>query len=472
MFTPASSSFSNRPTRSRFGRSSGPARSYGQSPRRAEGSTGSYGYGRPSGDAARPGRSYGSRPMGSRPYGAAPSGGRSGRPAGRYGAPRGFAPRGQASRRGGRSESIAASRYIRAAVIKPAEEVVIPTTKYTDFPLHPSLLANIAKKGYVNPTPIQDQAIPHIMAGKDVVGVANTGTGKTGAFLIPTIEKIGHNPTTKALIIVPTRELAEQIQQELTSLTTGIEIYSTLVIGGASMIRQITSLRRHTHFVIGTPGRIKDLIERKVLNMSNFSVFVLDEVDRMVDMGFIQDIKYLVSLLPEVRQSLFFSATISPDISQVMAKFLKDPVTIRIKSTSSTVDSVNQDVVRVPHGMTKWQVLEPLLKKDGFTKVMIFVRTKRGADDLTGRLLDAGFQAGAIHGDKPQRARQIAVREFKNYQTDILVATDVAARGIDIPDVTHVINYDEPATYDDYVHRIGRTGRAGKAGTALTFIAG
>jgi superfamily II DNA/RNA helicase len=348
----------------------------------------------------------------------------------------------------------------------------MPTTKYADFPLHESLLSNILKKGYIHPTPIQDQAIPHIMSGKDVVGIANTGTGKTGAFLIPTIEKIGHNPQTKALVVVPTRELAEQIQQELSSLTIGIQIYSTLVIGGASMGRQISSLRRHTHFVIGTPGRIKDLIERKALNLSTFSVFVLDEVDRMVDMGFIQDVKYLVSLLPPVRQSLFFSATISPAISQVMSVFLKDPVTVRIKSTSSTADNVNQDVVRVPHGKTKWDMLEPILKQNGVVKTLIFVRTKRGADDLTTKLLRAGFQAGSIHGDKPQRARQIAIRNFKDYTLDILVATDVAARGIDIPDITHVINYDEPGTYDDYIHRIGRTGRAGKTGQALTFVAG
>lgn len=441
MFSPVSSAFSNRPTRSRFGSSSS----------RMGGS--SRPYGRPAGGSGGP-RSFGGR-----------------RPS--YGAPtRGFPNRGPARRGGGRSENIASSRYIRAAIIKPVEEVVMPTTKYADFPLHESLLANILKKGYIHPTPIQDEAIPHIMAGKDVVGIANTGTGKTGAFLIPTIEKIGHNPQTKALIVVPTRELAEQIQQELSSLTVGIQIYSTLVIGGASMSRQITSLRRHTHFVIGTPGRIKDLIERKVLNLSAFSVFVLDEVDRMVDMGFIQDIKYLVSLLPPVRQSLFFSATISPAISQVMNVFLKDPVTVRIKSTSSTADNVNQDVVRVPHGKTKWDMLEPILKQNGVVKTLIFVRTKRGADDLTTKLLRAGFQAGSIHGDKPQRARQIAIRNFKDYTLDILVATDVAARGIDIPDITHVINYDEPGTYDDYIHRIGRTGRAGKTGQALTFVAG
>jgi superfamily II DNA/RNA helicase len=369
-------------------------------------------------------------------------------------------------------EQIPAHRYIRKAIVQVQQEPIVSTQKYTDFPLHESLLTNIAHKGYAHPTPIQEQAIPHIMAGKDVVGIANTGTGKTGAFLIPTIEKIGHNPQTKALVVVPTRELAEQIQQELTSLTVGIRISSTLVIGGASMHRQIMSLRRHTHFVIGTPGRIKDLIEQKVLNLSTYSVFVLDEVDRMVDMGFIHDIKYLVSLLPPVRQSLFFSATISPEISQVMGAFLKDPVTVRIKSTSSTSDSVNQDVVRIPPGKTKWDFLEPLLKQDGVVKTIIFVRTKRGADDLTSKLIRAGFQAGSIHGDKPQRARQIAIKSFKDYTLDILVATDVAARGIDVPDVTHVINYDEPATYDDYIHRIGRTGRAGKVGQALTFVAG
>lgn len=340
---------------------------------------------------------------------------------------------------------------------------------FSYFGLHSAIEHNIAKRGFERPTEIQEVAIPHIMQGKDLIGIANTGTGKTGAFLLPLIHSFYNSRRGRALIIVPTRELAEQIRGELQHFARDLGLYSALCIGGTSLYRQIGDLRRNPHFVIGTPGRLKDLIERNVLNMSLFTHFVLDEVDRMVDMGFIRDIEYLISLLPEKRQSLFFSATIPPQINSILQKFLKDPVTVSV-STATTSENVDQDIVKIPVGTSKLSVLAALLAKEEYRKVLVFTRTKRGAEGLSNSLYKQGFKTVSIHGDKPQAKRQQAIRLFKDGVAEILVATDVAARGIDIPDITHVINYDEPATFDDYIHRIGRTGRGNQKGIALTFV--
>ena len=361
------------------------------------------------------------------------------------------------------------TQFVKKAILTTEVEVYNPKHRFADFEIHSKLKTNVAAKGYVHPTPIQDGVIPHILAGRDVVGIANTGTGKTAAFLLPLIHKTFKHKTEKVLIIVPTRELALQIEDELRVFSHGSGLNASLCIGGAHIAEQLRSLARNPSFVIGTPGRLKDLIERKKLDLSGFGNIVLDEVDRMLDMGFINDIKYLVSLMQSPRQSLFFSATMPREIAELAKKFLNDPVTITIKSRA-TSENVDQDVIHVGPKEDKIEVLHNLLLKPELHKVLIFGRTKHGVDKLAHRLDERGFKVDSIHGDKSQSQRQRALRQFSQDQISILVATDVAARGLDIPDVTHVINYELPENYEDYIHRIGRTGRGDKKGNALTFI--
>ena len=357
--------------------------------------------------------------------------------------------------------------------IKKAKEPTLPVNtlqkSFSDFDISDYLKVNIQNKGYTIPTPIQNQAIPSILAGRDLIGLANTGTGKTAAFLIPIINKIFRDRREKAFIVTPTRELAVQINDELRSFSANMSIYSALLIGGSNMYRQVKDLKRFPHVVIGTPGRLKDLIERKQLRLHDFQTFVLDEVDLMVDIGFIADVKYFLSFLPSVRQSLFFSATISPKVREILQAFVKNPVTVSVKY-QDTAENVDQDVVRVTNRDKKVDKLHDLLIKDGFEKVLIFGKTKHGIEKLHKELYFRGFKVGAIHGNKTQGHRQRVLQSFKADQINILLATDVASRGLDIPNVSHVINYDLPQTYDDYIHRIGRTGRAGKTGVALTFV--
>jgi len=339
---------------------------------------------------------------------------------------------------------------------------------FENFKISEQLLKNIIDKGYTVPTQIQDQTILPILEGRDVIGIANTGTGKTAAFLIPLIDKVRKNNLEKVLIVTPTRELAFQINEELIAFSKGMNIGSALCIGGSSMFRQVERLRRSPQFVIGTPGRIKDHIQRKSLNLQNFRNVVLDEVDRMVDIGFIKDIKFMVSLLPSPRQSLFFSATVDHRTREILGAFVHDPITVSVKTTE-TSENINQDIIKVKQGQ-KVDQLHDLLRLEGYDKVMIFGRTKHGIEKLTKMLIERGFKAASIHGNKSQGQRQRALTEFKQGYVQLLLATDVASRGLDIDDVSHVINYDVPATYDDYVHRIGRTGRAGKTGSAVTFV--
>jgi len=344
-----------------------------------------------------------------------------------------------------------------------------PQNLFSDFAFNHQLKKTIAARGYKQPTPIQDQAIPAVLAGHDVVGLANTGTGKTAAFLLPLINKIILNPQEKVLIMTPTRELAVQIQEEFLSFAKSLRIFAVVVIGGASMGRQISELRRQHNLVIGTPGRIKDLLSRRSLNLSQFNNIVLDEADRMLDMGFIGDIKNILAQAGKKKQTLLFSATFPREIEGLIKDFLIDPKRIAIK-TKEISSQIDQDIVRIKSGQEKSDVLGNLLKQKHFNKVLVFTRTKHGADKLCKKLVQTGFKAEAIHGNKSQSKRQIALRKFKNNLTDILVATDVAARGLDIPNVSHVINFDVPATHEDYIHRIGRTGRIDQKGTALTFI--
>ena len=344
-----------------------------------------------------------------------------------------------------------------------------PTHRFADFPVDARLQGNIARKGYTTPTPIQDEAIPHILAGRDIVGIANTGTGKTGAFLIPLLDKVVKNRKERVLIIVPTRELAQQIDEELEGFARGSGFLSVCAVGGININPQIRRLREDPYFVIGTPGRLKDLMDRRALDLSKFATVVLDEADRMLDMGFINDMKFILSHMPKVRHTLFFSATLSREIEALIGGFLKDPVRVSVK-TGETADGVHQDIVRVERGVNKLDVLHALLSKPEFSKVLVFGRTKHGVEKLSKVLSQRGIAAESIHGNKNQNKRQKALDLFKGNRVQVLVATDVAARGIDVADVTHVINYDLPTTYEDYVHRIGRTGRAGKRGKALTFI--
>ncbi len=373
-------------------------------------------------------------------------------------------------RRGFGGERIDVSKFINKSFITERVEHFVPEHNFDDFKIAEKLKKNIVTKGYAVPTPIQDKIIPHILRGEDVVGIANTGTGKTAAFLIPLINKVLANPKVeKVLIVVPTRELAIQIDQELRGFTFGLNIFSVCVVGGAPISKQLRDLRYHNNFIIGTPGRIKDLIERKAINLSGFETVVLDEADRMLDMGFINDMKFMMAKMPVKRHTLFFSATISREIEGLIKEFLKNPVTISVK-TGDTAMNVEQDIVRVRSGDNKMDVLHDLLIQTGFKKVLIFGKTKHGVEKLSKALLERGFKAESIHGDKNHSRRQHALKMFKNDQVQVLVATDVAARGLDIADISHVINFDIPATHDDYVHRIGRTGRGDKKGKALTFV--
>ena len=339
---------------------------------------------------------------------------------------------------------------------------------FSTYILTDKLKRNIKEHGYSIPTAIQEKAIPEILAGRDIIGIANTGTGKTAAFLISLINKAYRDRNQRVLIVVPTRELAIQIRDEFRIFAKGTDLEVVALVGGADIKRQIYALRLQPHFVIGTPGRLKDLIGRKTLNLMLFQNVVLDEVDRMVDIGFIKDIQYLISLLPKIRQSLFFSATVDNKTQEILRSFVSNPVTISVKQQDAT--NIDQDIVRIRGSASKINVLHDLLIRTGFDKVLIFGRTKWGIQKLTNELINRGFNAAAIHGNKSQNQRQFALQQFKNNKIQVLLATDVASRGLDIENVTHVINFDAPASYDDYIHRIGRTGRAGKKGIALTFV--
>jgi superfamily II DNA/RNA helicase len=368
-----------------------------------------------------------------------------------------------------RTQDIHHSRFVNKAEPLAQEEVFVPTFRYADLPLDAELRTAVTRKGYDTPTPIQDATIPLILRGKDVVGIANTGTGKTAAFLIPLIQKVRSTRGEQVLIITPTRELAIQIDDELRALTRGMRIFSVVCVGGVGISPQLRALRQQNDFVIGTPGRLKDLIDRKALFPEDINTIVLDEADRMLDMGFINDMREVMRIMPKERQTLFFSATMSPDIQKVIGEFLHNPEQVSVKKRD-TSKNVDQDVVHIKPTEDKVDVLHAHLKQAGFEKVLVFGRTKHGVEKLTKQLIRRGVSADSIHGNKNHSQRVRALDSFKQGKTQVLVATDVAARGLDIPSVSHVINYEVPTTYDDYVHRIGRTGRADKKGIALTFI--
>ncbi len=436
-------------------RSSG-STAYGSRPRTAAGS--SFG-GRSSGG------SYGSRPQ---------SGGYSSR--GSFGG-RSSSFGGGRSSGGGRGKTKMRGEYIDTAkfIYKPtADDLKVKTHEikhtFADFGFSQMTNANLARRGYVTPSPIQDKSIPLTMKGHDIIGLARTGSGKTAAFLLPLIQKAEQNPDTQVLILAPTRELATQINTELRDFTQGMRIFSTVCVGGLPIYRQIQDLKRRNNFIIATPGRLKDLADRGVVKYNNVSAVVLDEVDHMLDMGFVDDITAILEQLPKERQSFFFSATMPPRIKALMDRFLKNPEVVEIESTGSSAKSVEQDVVRITDKAQKIPKLLEILEDAEAERTLIFVETKAGVEKLSDELEFHGYKVGYIHGDKPQRARQRTLDDFKTGKTQVMIATDVAARGIDIKDVTHVINFTIPQTHNDYIHRIGRTGRAGKTGKAFTFV--
>ena len=377
---------------------------------------------------------------------------------------------GKSGRRGPAKKYIHPSKFINKAVAKAEETPYEATHQFKDFPFGSELHHNIAAKGYTTPSAIQDQAIPHIIEGRDVIGLANTGTGKTAAFLLPIIERqSGIMLRPSVLIVAPTRELAQQIDEQFREFSKGMGLYSTLIVGGMNIDRQIRDLKRRPHVIIGTPGRLKDLLQRRLLQLKNMTTLVLDEADRMLDMGFLPDIKQIVEAMPRERQTLFFSATITPDIEAVVKDFLRDPATVSVR-TSETSEHVEQDVIEARDKSHKVELLTELLDRDGYDKVLVFGETKYGVQRLSDHLDNTGIPSVAIHGNKNQSQRSKALKLFRDEKVRVLVATDVAARGLDIPNVSHVINFDTPQTYEDYVHRIGRTGRGGAKGHAHTFI--
>ncbi len=348
-------------------------------------------------------------------------------------------------------------------------ENFIPEHSFSDFIIRDELKNAVLKRGYKEPTPIQDRAIPHILKNVDILGIANTGTGKTAAFLVPLINKVLNDRKEQVLIVTPTRELALQIENELKALVFGMGIFSVSCVGGAPIYPQLRALKHKNNFVVGTPGRLKDLIDRKSIILSSWKTIVLDEADRMLDMGFVEDMKFIMNGMPKDRHTLLFSATVSKEIEKMINDYLKNPVKISVK-TGDTAKNVDQDIVKIVRGSSKIDTLHTLLNGKDFVKVLVFGRTKHGVESISQTLLEKGIKAESIHGNKSHSQRQKALKSFKDGHVQALVATDVAARGLDIADVSHVINFDIPATYDDYVHRIGRTGRGNKKGKALTFI--
>ncbi len=372
--------------------------------------------------------------------------------------------------RGPAKKYIHPSKFINKAIEKADEIPYVSTHKFADFPFSPQLMHNIIEKGYEIPSAIQDQAIPHIIEGRDVIGLANTGTGKTAAFLLPIIERqTGISLRPSVLIIAPTRELAQQIDEQFREFARGLDLYSALIVGGVSVDRQIRDLKRRPNFIIGTPGRLKDLMNRRLIRLENTTTLVLDEADRMLDMGFLPDIRAIVNEMPKERQTLFFSATITPEIQILVNTFLNNPETISVR-TSETSEHVEQTVIEARDKNHKVELLTEMLKGKDYDKVLIFGETKFGVQRLSDHLDNSGIPSVAIHGNKNQSQRQRALKQFKDERVRVMVATDVAARGLDIPNVSHVINFDTPQNYEDYIHRIGRTGRAGASGKAHTFI--
>jgi len=348
---------------------------------------------------------------------------------------------------------------------------------FNDLRLIKPLILALDKKGYTQPTPIQQQSIPHILEGKDLFGCAQTGTGKTAAFALPVLQLLSqkklNNPTNKsikALILAPTRELALQISQSITDYGRNLGISHTTIFGGVGQKAQTMALQRGVDILVATPGRLLDLMNQGFVKLNNIEHFILDEADRMLDMGFINDLRKVIAKLPAKKQTLFFSATVAPDIMKLAHTLLVNPVSVSVTPVSSTAELIHQSVYFVKKE-NKRSLLNHLLLDNTIHNALVFTRTKHGADKVVKELIKTGIKAEAIHGNKSQSARERALKGFKNSQIRVLVATDIASRGIDIDKLSHVINFEIPEQAETYVHRIGRTGRAGASGKALSFCA-
>jgi len=378
---------------------------------------------------------------------------------------------GGGGRRGPKKQYINPEMFVNKTVVLSEKPVAhVPEHMFSDFGFNKIIEDNLDHAGFVAPSAIQDKTIPFALEGRDVIGLANTGTGKTAAFLLPILNRLYKTRAQQSvLIMAPTRELAQQIDEEFKKFSHGMKLYSAICVGGVNIMGQIRMLKRNPHVIIGTPGRLKDLENRGMLRLQDVDTFVLDEADRMLDMGFVNDIREIAAMLSPERQTLCFSATISPGIKGIIHDFMKNPEMVSVK-INETSDHIYQDVVVYDNDGHKKDLLLEMLKTSEFEKVIVFGETKFGVQRISDGLETHGIKAHAIHGNKSQSQRNRALTAFKTDRAQVLVATDVAARGLDISDVSHVINFDTPQSYDDYVHRIGRTGRGGKNGTALTFI--
>lgn len=376
---------------------------------------------------------------------------------------RGNKPRGRQQKKA----YIHPSKFVQPATPQQVDEYVSEHT-FEDFNFSELIRKNLNSMGYERPSPIQDQTIPKALQGHSILGVADTGTGKTAAFAVPLLNRLILEPKSKAIILAPTRELAEQIEQQCRLIAKGSGLDGALLIGGTSMSRQLSELKYNPRIIIGTPGRMKDHLTRGSLKIHDCNIVVLDEVDRMLDMGFVHDITHILSHVNDDRQSYYFSATLDERVRNIIEKFTSEITHVSVKS-GNTSRNVEQNII-THNDINKVDKLHDILIQETTSKTIIFDDTHRLVEKLSKELASRGFQAEAIHGGKSQSQRQRVLKRFKNNDFKVLVATDVAARGLDVSDVTHVINYSLPQSYDDYVHRIGRTGRAGKVGKALTFV--
>lgn len=374
------------------------------------------------------------------------------------------------------TQTIPTAEIPSSAAPVPAAPAVAAQVCFADFGLAPEILKALDAQGYVHPTPIQAQAIPIVLQGRDVMGAAQTGTGKTASFSLPIIQLLLRHANTsmsparhpvRALILTPTRELAIQVAENVKAYSQFTPLRSTVVFGGMDMAPQAQILRGGVEIVIATPGRLLDHVQQKSVNLGQTQLLVMDEADRMLDMGFLPDLQRIINLLPKQRQNLMFSATFSPEIKKLASSFLQNPVGIEVARSNSTNENVRQMVYKVEEE-EKNDVTVHLIRSRALKQVLVFSNTKIGASKLARQLEQEGIKASAIHGDKSQQERIAALQAFKDGQTDVLVATDVAARGLDIAELPCVINYDLPYNAEDYVHRIGRTGRAGASGDAIS----
>lgn len=377
------------------------------------------------------------------------------------------------NRSGGRfkKSDLDLSMMVNTSIKLKEDKKDIQTRTFEELNLNPQLKSRIDKKGFVNTTEIQDKTFEIVAEGKSIIGIANTGTGKTGAFLIPIIDRLLSNKNKhKTIVLLPTRELAQQVEQEFKSLSKGLKLFSSCFIGGTSINKDVDKLRRLNHVIIGTPGRINDMINRRALKLYDFSKVVLDEFDTMLDMGFLQEVQKIIDQMHKRNQTILFSATENPKQQNIIDNLVNQYEKVRVSEGKANTDNIYQEVIKPKDDTEKNQMLVDLLRKEKFKKVLIFSETKRQVSKLCRILKKFEVRVDEIHGDKSQQYRSKAIQKFKSGSIQVMVATDVASRGIDIDNITHVINYRVPSSRESYIHRIGRTGRAGKEGNAITFI--